>query len=161
MRLCKLVDFYQRFGGTCCLRLRGRSTHAGKKDAVCRKGGQCRGLENSILCCRLVVNFCSETDAYKLIPCRHTMWNSCHAAQVYENIILFVRHRKLWFSVSYSEDIAFKSRLGYLLVFLSAPKHAGILTYHTPVRLRTFPYTCFPIHVSLSSSHSILYNFRS
>jgi len=74
---------------------------------------------------------------------------------------MFVRHGKLLFSVSYAGDIAFKSRLGYLLVFLSAPKHAGILTYHTSVRLQTFPYMCFPIHVSLSSSRSILYNFRA
>jgi hypothetical protein len=127
----------------------------------------------------IVVTFCSEINAYKLIPFRHTVWNSCHAAQVYGDIIQTHRVEqlscstgiwkynsvrpspKLRFSVSYSGDIAFKFRLGYLLVFLSAPKHAGILTYHTSVRLRTFPYTCFPVHVSLSSCRSILYNFRS
>ena len=92
------------------------------------KGGQCRGLEDCILCCRLVVTFCSETNAYELIPFRHTMWNSCHVAHVYENIILFVRHQKLRFSVSYSGHNAFNSRLGYLLGFLSAPKQAGVLT---------------------------------
>jgi len=126
------------------------------------KGGQCRGLKDCILCSRLVVTFCSETKILTNLSLSGTPCGTrCHAAQVYENIILFVRHRKLRFSVSYSGDIAFKSPLGYLLVFLSAPENAGILTYHTSVRLRTFPYTCFPIHVSLSSSRSILYNFRS
>lgn len=80
MGLCKLVDFYQRFGGTAA------SVFGDEVHLLCvGKGGQCRGLEDCILCCRLVATFCSETNAYKLVPFRHTVWNSCRAAQVYEN----------------------------------------------------------------------------
>jgi len=76
MRLCKLVDFYQRFGGTAASVFGSELHLRGRKMLCVGKGGQCRGLEDCILCCRLVATFCSETNAYKLAPFRHTMWGT-------------------------------------------------------------------------------------
>jgi hypothetical protein len=123
------------------------------------KGGQCRGLEDCILSCRLVVTFCSETKMLVNLSLLGTPCGTrCHAAQVreYENIILLVRHRKLRFSVSYSGDIDFNSRLGYLLVFLSSPQACRYINLPqvcgaTDVSLHMLFHTCVTVILSFNT----------